>query len=294
MTYRAKHVSQKDGSALQWQNCRMAVAATHLDFRTNGAKLSTGAEMRKRQSDQSGGTDAYDAQRAWLTYAEPLVIRNGKYWADLLADRAAGRFVTLDVWYAEMPERCQTNGAIAHTVGIAPETNAAGEWLVSDPLCGAYRWLRPSDLRRAAEAWGTRMGIGKAINYTTATLEGSNMETINTGGAVSSTKIAQAKKGKPWFYNDECTDKAADLTADANLPYVGATKRGTRAVILHTGRPYEDKVARDTVAYMKPDDIVLVDAPTPPDCPECPDCPDASEVIAARDAVWVAHLTPDF
>ena len=293
MTYRAKHVTQKDGSSLQWQNCRMAVGATALDFHTEGSKTSTGASMRKRQTDMVGGTDAYDLQRSWNTYNEKLVIRNGKYWDDLLEDRKRGWFVSLDVWYAELPDRCQQAGNIGHTIGVAPETLDNGKWLVSDPLCSGYKWMVPSDLKRAAQTWGKRAGIGTAIMYTTAAeaTEVSLVETINTNGMLQSTKRANVKAGADWFYNDECTDKAADFTGAASLKYVGLTKRGTYAVIVKTGRPYDDKQPRETVVYMKKADASIVNAPPDPEH-ECPECPGEADIIEARDAEWQAHLTP--
>ena len=206
----------------------MAAGATMLDFHTRGRKKSTGAEMRKRQQDQSGGTDAYDLQRAWATYKEVLVIRNGKYWADLIKDRGRGWFVSIDVWYAEIPVaiRCQSNGNIGHTMGVAPETHSDGRWLVSDPLCTGYKWVKPSDLRRAMEAWGKRIGIGSAVNYTTA----------------------------------------------------------QEAAIVVVPPPID------------PPPVKPPDPPCPdcPDCPECPDCPDVHEIIRARDAEWIAHLTPSY
>lgn len=297
MTYRAKHVTQKDGSSLQWTNCRMAALATHLDFHTQGKKTSTAKEMRSRQQDQSGGTDAYDAQRAWNTYSESLVIRNGKYWADLVRDREKGWFISLDVWYALIADRCQTSGNVGHTMGIAPETQSDGSWLVSDPLCYGYKWMKPATLRAAAEDWGKRLNIGKAIAYTTAVeaAEVVAMETINANHGVTSTRLARTRDNVPWYLNDECTEKGNSITA-RDLPYIGPTKRGTRAVLVNTRKPYDDDVARITVVYMKESDIAsYVNAPPPPDCPEvpeCPECPDQAETIAKRDAEWTHHLTP--
>lgn len=161
MTYRAKHVTQWDGSRLAASNCRMAVAATHLDYHTQGEKTATGAQMRANQDDQEGGTDSGDAQRAWARgWQETLVIRDGSDWERLEEDRNLGRFIELDVWYAGMTSRCQDASSFGHTIGIAPESRE-GKWLVSDPLCGSYKYLDPSELRRAAEAWGVRVyGMG--------------------------------------------------------------------------------------------------------------------------------------
>jgi hypothetical protein len=157
MTYRAKHVTQWDGSSLAASNCRMAVAATHLDYHTQGKKTSTGAKMRSLQDDQSGGTDSGDAQRAWSRgYQELLVIRDGSTWERLEDDRALGRFIAVDVLYSFITNRCQQASSFGHTMGIAPESRS-GQWLVSDPLCTAWKFMDPSDIRRAAEAWGQRV-----------------------------------------------------------------------------------------------------------------------------------------
>jgi hypothetical protein len=157
MVYRAKHVTQWDGSALAAGNCRMAVAATHLDYHTQGAKTSTGGKMRSFQDDQSGGTDSQDAQKAWARgYGETLVIRDGYTWDKLEEDRAAGRFIELDVLYSILTNRCQEASNFGHTIGIAPESRN-GQWLVSDPLCGTYKYMDPPTLRKAAEAWGVRV-----------------------------------------------------------------------------------------------------------------------------------------
>src|SRR5262245_10909828 len=107
MTYRADAVTQRDGSALQNSNCRMASIATGLDYHTLGAKTSTGAKMRQSQDDQSGGTDAGDAKQAWARgYSETLVIRDGNTWADALDDLRDGRLIHLDVWHVTVGGPC--------------------------------------------------------------------------------------------------------------------------------------------------------------------------------------------
>jgi hypothetical protein len=141
----------------------MAVAATHLDFHTRGSKTSTGAKMRSHQDDQQGGTDANDARTAWERgYSEVMHIRSAD-WERLLEDRSRGWFIELDVWYARLPDRCQIAANFGHTIGIAPETRSDGYWLVSDPLCNAYKWLDPADIRAAAEDWGKRIINGGTL-----------------------------------------------------------------------------------------------------------------------------------
>ena len=75
MTYRADPISQRDGSSLANQNCRPASIATGIDYETRGGIRSSGATMRSRMSDQSGGTSSGDAAEAWRSYGESIVIR---------------------------------------------------------------------------------------------------------------------------------------------------------------------------------------------------------------------------
>lgn len=141
MTYRATPVTQRDGSPFANANCRMAAIATGIDFHTTGGTLSTGAEMRSRQSDQSGGTDSGDAAEAWETYGQDLRICDGLTWADAEADLEAGRLVHLDVWHATTGGPCLSgSGAYGHTLAVAPERSGT-RWLVADPWCNPPKWI---------------------------------------------------------------------------------------------------------------------------------------------------------
>lgn len=322
MTYRAKHVPQADGSPLQWSNCRMAVLATHLDFHTQGKKTSTGAKMRAAQDDQQGGTDADDARRAWERgYGETLVIRNGKYWAKLLDDRAQGRFISLDVWYATLPDRCQTSANFGHTVGIAPE-DKDGKWLVSDPLCTGYKWMHPEDLYRASQDWSahvlggatTRTGAARTLPQRARATEtgvsggsGTGAHPAETGGA------EDVILGLPIYYTTALEDK---MDIDVRLPLtpvVLTVPEGTAILNLDGSKRMTSTVERKNVlspftstsdggtvlraiVWSAPDpspdlllaiyanaakDVVAVASPSSPD-----------EVIKTRDAQWINHLTP--
>lgn len=162
--YRATPVTQRDGSELANSNCRMAAIATGVDFHSLGAIRSTGAEMRSRQSDQTGGTDSGDAAQAWATYGQELVIRDGRTWADAVVDLEAGRCVQLDVWAATAGGPCLSgSGAYGHSMAVAPERNG-DRWLVSDPWCSPASWLwwHEDMLRAGAEKLGSQ-------TYTAAT-----------------------------------------------------------------------------------------------------------------------------
>jgi hypothetical protein len=157
MTYRATPVTQRDGSPLASSNCRLASAACGIDYHTQGATTSSGADMRARQSDQSGGTDSGDAAEAWASYGQSLRIRDGETWADAVDDLEDGRLVHLDIWAAAMaPAGCPSGtGQYGHTIAVAPEQSGT-RWLVSDPWCSPAKWAWIDEvlLREAAETWG--------------------------------------------------------------------------------------------------------------------------------------------
>lgn len=156
--YRAAPLTQRDGSELANANCRVTGAAVGIDFHTLGAILSSGAEMRSRQSDQVGGTDSHDCAEAWATYGQELLIRDGRTFDDALADLEAGRSLQLDVWHATTGGPCLSgSGAYGHDLAIAPERNG-DRWLVNDPWCSppAWEWWPESALRAGAEKLGSQ------------------------------------------------------------------------------------------------------------------------------------------
>jgi hypothetical protein len=164
MVYRARAVTQRDGSPLANSNCRMAAVSTGIDFHTAGSILSTGAEMRSRQNDQTGGTDSGDAALAWSTYGQELTVRDGSTFDDALADLHAGRCIQLDVWAARCEGPCLSgSGAYGHSIAIAPERNGS-RWLTADPWCSPASWIwwEEALLRKGAEELG-------AMTYTAAT-----------------------------------------------------------------------------------------------------------------------------
>ena len=159
--YRAVPITQRDGSALANSNCRMAAGATVIDFDTLGETTSTGAEMRARQGDQSGGTDSGDLSLAWHSYGETLRIRDGASWGDAMADLRAGRALVLDLWHAAAGGPCLSgSGQYGHSVAVAPEFHSDGERvLVADPWCSPAKWgWWPIEaLEAGAETWGDQV-----------------------------------------------------------------------------------------------------------------------------------------
>lgn len=166
MTYRAKPVTQRDGTELQFSNCRMASGATGIDYDTFGKTTSTGAKMRSRSGDPSGGTTSDDIQRAWRSYGQTITIRDGKTFDDLIKDLKDGRLVHIDVWHEACGGPCLSgSGRYGHTMAVAPERSADGKWLVADPWCspGKWKWWPEAKLRKGAEVWAQRV-YGQATN----------------------------------------------------------------------------------------------------------------------------------
>lgn len=156
--YRATAITQRDGSTFANSNCRMAGAAVGIDFHTLGGIRSSGADMRSRQDDQSGGTDSGDCAQAWDTYGQTLTIRDGQTFDDAIADLESGRALQLDVWHATTGGPCLSgSGAYGHDLAVAPERNG-DRWLVNDPWCSPpkWEWWPEAKLRAGAEKLGSQ------------------------------------------------------------------------------------------------------------------------------------------
>lgn len=157
-------VTQRDGSPLQFSNCRMGSIATGIDYETGGATTSTGGKMRSYTDDQSGGTSSADARQSWRRgYDQALIVRDGSTFDDALADLRAGRLVHLDVWHQTVGGPCLSgSGRYGHTLAVAPDCKD-GAWLVADPWCKPPTWVRVTEarLRAGAERWGA-MVYGEA------------------------------------------------------------------------------------------------------------------------------------
>lgn len=160
MTYRAKPITQRDGSSLANSNCRMASGATGIDYDTLGKQTSTGAKMRTYTSDQSGGTSSSDLDEAWHRgYDNNVAVGDGGSFDDALDALREGRLVHLDVWHKTAGGPCLSgSGAYGHTMAVAPERDGS-RWLVADPWCSPAKWVwwEESKLRAGAEEWGRQV-----------------------------------------------------------------------------------------------------------------------------------------
>jgi len=137
----------------------MASIATGIDYDTQGQTKSTGKDMRDRQPDKVGGTDSGDAVRAWESYGQKLVVRDGQSFDQALVDLKAGRLVHIDVWHATCGGPCLSgSGGYGHTMAVAPERSGTS-WLVADPWCNPpkWTWWPEAKLRAGAEEWGRRV-----------------------------------------------------------------------------------------------------------------------------------------
>lgn len=168
MTYRAKPVTQRDGSKLQNSNCLMAAAAVGLDYHTLGGKTSTGSKMRQHSGDVSGGTNTDEIERAWKRgYDEDPISRDGQPWVKVLSDLGEGRLVMLQVWAATVgPQLCLSGtGNYGHGISVAPEPrvyNGVAQWLVADPWCKPpkWKWVDERKLKAGADRWASKMSAG--------------------------------------------------------------------------------------------------------------------------------------
>lgn len=256
--YRAKPITQRDGSSLASSNCRMASIATGLDFHTLGVKTSTGAKMRRAQDDQVGGTDAGDAMQAWARgYDETLDVENGKTWGNVTSALQAGHLVHIDVWHASVGGPCLSGtGRYGHTMVIAPEsrTNIAGnsEWLVADPWClpARWSWTPASKLKAGAEAWGAKL-------YATATAGGRSRPTHDELRAVAKQHMTRYHAG-----GDEDPDDPPDTGGAQSVAYTitrsqAASTTGDEAVGIYWN-PARWKATKGIPVYLDTSGTVKV------------------------------------
>ncbi len=328
MTYRAKEITQHDGSSLENANCRMAAGATGIDYHTGGRVTSTGAAMRSRQGDQSGGTDSGDLKQAWASYGESLSVRDGRTFDDAVADLRAGRLVHLDIWAASTGGPCLSDsGAYGHTVVVAPE-KSGDKWLVGDPWCGpnTWTWWLELKLRAGAEEWGGRVySATRGPHETIADVirrlmtqwrpdqpaTGRDAETGgNAGGPILYTATAERDTAMADIPILDPTPKLVDLAKGTAILNPDGSARSTLSSTRNgVLSPFASRTVGGTnsrcIIYTRADpdpDILLAVytsaanniRPVPADCPECPpaDDGDRDAIRAERDAEWVDHLTP--
>lgn len=142
--YRPRFVSQFDGSSFASVNCTAAAGAMLLDRQTRGRIRATAADIRARQSDQSGGIDLPAVGAAFRTYGEELTRVTLPTVLALRNALAGGAGAILQGYYGSLPAayRLQANPNVDHALYIDHVVQSGGGWWywVMDPLGkGSYQ-----------------------------------------------------------------------------------------------------------------------------------------------------------
>jgi hypothetical protein len=157
------HVRQLDGSPLARHNCMAAVGAMALDAYTGGRIRVSGAEIRRRQSDQRGGIDLGDVAKAWSTFGERFTVRRVA-WSKVLELARSGVAIPVDYGkvgrYSSQPSF--TEGHALYLQGVSGGRDDVAV-VVYDPLApGPKTW--PADVvKRAWAPYGTA-GWGDGVS----------------------------------------------------------------------------------------------------------------------------------
>lgn len=166
--YTGTHRTQYDGSQYANANCGPTSAA-------NGARCSTGGRIDKGGGDirklvarteelnpANPGWALADIDLAMSRLGVPFHIETGG-WAKVATTLAGGRFIVLNGDSDQFANNT-CSGAFDgdHAVGVHPNIDAQGRWLLGDPICHDWRWEDPVVLRRYAEklAGGTTIRFG--------------------------------------------------------------------------------------------------------------------------------------
>jgi hypothetical protein len=294
--------SSGTGNDHAWSNCTMVAAALAFAFATGDKSGPYGGDMRHHQSDMSGGTDLYDADEAFNNMGQNLDVRTGNGWSDLKAKRNEGRAIVIQ-GEGNVPGSESFDGG--HACCISPETHSDGRWLFGDPLADGWQWVSESSIKDWADNLSS--GIYFAATKvgpppTTTPPPTTGGDTMQTFFVPTSPQLATVKKDA-WLYQNSALESNANniqIDPGRDMPYVGKT--GDAYIVAYvksdgtrTDDAYWVKLA--DVTGTKPDPNATGDCPDCPECPECPECPDidteVGNAIAARDAAWTAHLTPD-
>jgi hypothetical protein len=216
--------------------------------------------------------------------------RNGSDW--LVADPwcSPGKWV----WWPESKLRAGAEkwGSQVYTQAVAGVPGPIDEdelrrLMVLAALALMRRW-RPG--REAPEDPPDTGGSGGRIMYTTTKAQaagGGDDMAITAASGMTTNYVCRLGQGRDFFADANLTERLGELSKDATAVYIGAAigetvEGGSRAVLLNTGTPYQDKVARPTIVY------VVADAcwgggpePVPPAPPT-----DVEAALAERDQDW--------
>jgi hypothetical protein len=293
--------SSSTGNDHGWSNCTMVAAALAFAFAANDKSGPQGGDMRHHQDDMSGGTDLYDADVAFNRMGQNLDVLTGGGWSQLKSKRAEGRAIVIQ-GEGNVPGSESFDGG--HACCISPETHSDGRWLFGDPLADGWQWVSESSIRDWAENLSSGIyfaatKVGPPPTGGTTPPPTSGEDTVQTF-FVPTTPHLVSVKTDAWLYQNsalESNPNNIQIDPGRDMPYVGKT--GDAYIVAYVksdGTRTDDSywVKHADVSGTKPDPAA---GGTPVPCPECPECPDTDtavgEAIAQRDAVWMAHLTPD-
>lgn len=164
--YTGTHRSQFDGGPKANENCTPASGANGARAATGGRVDKSGSQVRAlvKSSEETNpatpGWSLKDLDLAMSRLGVGFVIGTGG-WVGLRQARKEGKIIVIQGDSEEFPNgTCSGVFDGDHAVAVHPDTNAAGEWLLADPICKTRRWERESVLRAYAENFWSGIGYG--------------------------------------------------------------------------------------------------------------------------------------
>ena len=290
--------SSGTGNDHAWSNCTMCAAALAYAYQIGDKSGPWGGDLRHHQDDMSGGTDLYDARTAWDRLGnQSLTIKTGAGWNAVKTAHNEGRAVVIQ-GEGNVPGSESFDGG--HACVIGNETASDGKWLWGDPLASGWQWVTESSIRDWAEnlSSGIYFAVSKVLTAppTTPAPEDDIMQTFYVPTTVQLATV----KANAWLYQNSGLQSHANniqINPGRDMPLVGKTADSYIVAYVKS-----DGTRTDDAYWVKYADIsgTKLDPNANGDCPDCPDCPPVPDIdtevgnaIAERDAVWIAHLTPD-
>jgi hypothetical protein len=170
MAYRIQpHLSQYGGSnsaITRTSGCTWTSGA-------NGANASTGSRLTpdqvhlqvKRSEETNPATPGWsmaDLALAMKRLRVPFANHSGDGWGAVIAYHDAGYYVVVQ-GDSDQFGNGTCSGAFDgdHCIGIHPQEDAAGHWLIDDPICPTHRYESSAILKRYAEKLSPRVYFGQ-------------------------------------------------------------------------------------------------------------------------------------
>jgi hypothetical protein len=252
----------------------MSAGAMAFAYEENDADGPWGGHMRHNQDDMSGGTDLNDLKTAWSRYGgKSLTIKSGTGWDDVVNAHHEGRAIVIQ-GEGDCPGSGDFTGA--HACVIAPENNGS-KWLWGDPDTSGWQWVEPE----AIKAWAERLSssVCFAVGREGAGAMGDIPVTGTTPMLVDVADNVQMYELGTFQPKMQVNGARSPVRS----PFTTVSPGGTKMWAIVYTRPDPD-----------PDILLCIynaDADNPRE--ENPGSGDEEEIVAQRDAEWIAHLTPD-